>query len=658
MSAKGGNLLVEHIEKIVLGLIGALCLVLIVLYVIMGVTVEYDGRKHSPAEVDKYVVKQSEIIAANLLGQPKPGQEYKSELNDYMQKFDKAVSVNSKLWPVIPYAVGDDDWDGRQYGLPDPPQISKAGVNFIRAAAYVPTEIVSSNTSYSSIDAEPNDIDLVTISAQLDTSTLYESFNNNFMGPTVKPEWRDPCLSGPIFAAVQLQRSTQLPNGSWGKWNGVSRLKIDNQKQLLEIIDRVPSLPRGGMKVRLLQYNNLDVKMNVLQPMPYDIASAEEDWMPPSLYGDFKKRLAEQEADIRREEMQERQSERDEKRESRTKSRERRTKSTGSGNIGGAMSDMMGGGGMMSPTGGGGSSKPRRSDRDRTKRTNDSGRSEDRERRRKEREEEKSLDAIYDQLDEILIDDETELDKLEEPLQFWAHDENIQPGETYKYRIRLGVFNPIADSPKLNSAFIDYKDTVILWSEFMETDPVDIPDRLYFFAKDIREAANTVNVEVFKYAMGYWYRKEFIVECGEVIGKVDEPELNKPKKSDKDDRSSDKDEPEHIPELVDFRTNVMMVDAVPVEDWAGDQNIKHRSYFSMYYSYDGSLIEEMPIRQRFWASDIQRLYNDVRDKARMQRKPFRDRGQGIKGRGPSSVPGDMMDPGSMQGIMQQMMQGM
>ncbi len=166
-----------------------------------------------------------------------------------------------------------------------------------------------------------------------------------------------------------------------------------------------------------------------------------------------------------------------------------------------------------------------------------------------------AMSDIYNGLNSILITLRTDLSKMREPLVFWAHDDTAEPKKTYRYRIRLGVFNPIAGTPVLSAkaetgaqsfdklrmvsgstvlSGSPSKDKVepqdksrvknaILWSEFSSpTQTVEIPGVLYFFAKGIQEAARKVTVQVSKYMMGYWHSEDFLVGQGEVIGKVAE----------------------------------------------------------------------------------------------------------------------------------------
>jgi len=402
---------------------------------------------------------------------------------------------------------------------------------------------------------------------------------------------------------------------------------------MLEVIENVNDLPRGGMRVRLLQYNSFPVMVNLLQPRSYSIASAEEQWFPPSLHKRFVSLLKEQQATERREEMDKAKEERDKELEARRSRREGRTTTRESSSSSSR---------TESPTSmpmGRGADRTERPVRDREER--DRQREELLQRREQEKE---TVDDVYAQLTQLRIRSESQLQESTEPLLFWSYDDTAEPGRTYRYRIRLGVFNPLAGSNKLESGSESYKDKVIIWSNFADAGTVEIPARLCFFAKDIRESTNTVIVEVFRYAMGYWYSKEYVVETGEVIGRIDEPAESK----DSEQEPGLNVRGVLIPEKVDFRTEAMMVDAVATDDWTGGRNLRPRNYFDMYYSYDGSSIESTPIRQRFWSSDMQSLYNDIHSSMRLPKQPPRARESVLEGPGQRSAPSPVVDRGKPQ----------
>ncbi|MBN1796002.1 MAG: hypothetical protein JW804_04955 [Sedimentisphaerales bacterium] len=644
MKIKGGNSLLEHFEKIILAIAAVFFFLLLIFKVITSPNdVEYNGKKYSPGAIDKVIYKKAEDVRIIIESPPKLKELYKPKSKEFIAKFKSPVDVDTSLWPPLPaFSSGKID-RGERYAVPSGPEISDVQVEHIRAVAYIPVEEIDNDTPYQNVETEPNDLDIVTVEARVNIQKLYEAFTENFAGPAVKPEWQDPDLAKPVFAAIQLQRSEQLSNGQWSDWKDVPRIKTDNMSNLLKIIEDVHELPRGGLEVRLLQYRNSAVKANLLQSWAYDIGSAEEDWFPPTLHREFTKRMQEEEAAKRRAEMEERRQEREQELEAARseRSQNRTGENTRSGRtIGGGMGELSSGmgGGRPNSLGGAGGERPARVDR-----------SQELERRRLEREEkkrqrleagqsqqeDKSIDAVYKKFQEILINEDTDLAEMTEPLLFWAHDDTVEVGKTYRYRIRLGVFNPIAGTKKIKSDYESYKNQVILWSNALETEEIEIPKKLYFFAKDIQQAANTVKVEVFRYILGYWYPAEYAVEAGEAIGKIDE--IKKEESDEKSESSSD-NEKILMPEKVDFRTGAIMVDTAEAEDWFGSNILSPRRYFNFYYSYDGSSIEEMPIQQSFWALKTRELHSSISKASKQEKKPLRPRGEGIEGYGPEFQP--------------------
>jgi hypothetical protein len=277
-----------------------------------------------------------------------------------------------------------------------------------------------------------------------------------------------------------------------------------------------------------------------------------------------------------------------------------------------------------------------------------------------------SMYDVYEEFDKIRLNARTYLDKMKEPLVFWAHDDTVEPRNQYRYRIRLGVFNPVAGTDQLSERDISRKNEVVLWSEFSDvTKPVDIPGRMYFFAKHIREPANIVTVQVSKYVLGYWYSEDFKVGPGDVIGSVVETETETDRQrnqrrtefgrgimdprmaSDRammDPRMGSFGQPREksvVPETIDYSTGAVMVDAVAVNDWAGDKNLTTRRYYDMLYSMDGTEIEHMPVRTAYWAKDLQSWYGKISTLENVTKEPFKSFSSGRRTR-PGGRPGDDM----------------
>ena len=639
MNKKGINFFEKHIEKMVLGIAGVVCLWFLVTQVLLSPNyIEYDDEKFGPGEIDNYISEQAEVLEEKLKRKAETKEAYKPQLDSFDALFDSAMKdVDTNLYFPQPIISTRDIRDDRKYNLPEVSNVNDVLVEHIRAVAYIPTELVDAENTYDDVEHEPNDLDFVTVEAKFDVGQLYDSFYESFAGEYVKDEWRDPCLAIPVFAAVELQRQERLGDDIWSEWQEVPRAKIDFRSEMFEIIETVEELPAGGMKVRLLQYNDPQVRVDLLQPQAYQIASANEEWFSPLLHKEYLKVQKALEAQERREirlaEKEEREREREKYRSERSRASETRTRGKGDAGVGGmgGMGGMMGGGGMM----------PQRktpSKRSRSRRTRDSKR--ERSEKEKEAPKTKTVEDVYEELEEILITDESDFSRMDEPLTFWSHDDTVEPGKSYRYRIRLGVFNPIAGTNQLSEQSKPFKDQVVLWGAFSDvTDAVEIPKILYFFPHDIQESSKTVTVKVSRYALGYWYSKDFMVKGGEGIGTVVEYEPSE----------EEEDKGITVPDTIDYSTDITLLDVVPVSDWSGGKKLRSRRYFDMLYSFDGINIEHTPVKVSYWAGDIQAKFNEIRKSEKESKEPLRE--WGGKASRDRAIPGRQGMPGMMPGGM-------
>lgn len=104
-----------------------------------------------------------------------------------------------------------------------------------------------------------------------------------------------------------------------------------------------------------------------------------------------------------------------------------------------------------------------------------------------------------------------------------SHDDSVQPGKTYRYRMRYIMLNPVygqpaaAAEPRIAQQFRWESE----WSGW--TDAVTVPSRVSFFvAAPITTGANTVSFEVFQFVRGRMTSRTFQVQPGDVIG-VNDP---------------------------------------------------------------------------------------------------------------------------------------
>ena len=619
MSKKGGYFFEEHIEKIVLAIVGLVCLWLLITHVLISPNyIEYDNKKFSPGDIDNYISKQAEVLEDRLNRKPEPKTPYKPNIDKFIAKINLAISdIDISLSLPQPNRSLTDVGDDRVYSIPLIGKVSDVAVEHIRAVAYVPIGEIGEESIYGQAEHEPNDIDFVTVEAKFDVAELYNRFYASFAGENLQDEWRDPCLAAPIFAAVQLQRQELLSDSGWSDWQIIPRTKIDHRKKMFKVIEELEELPPGGIKVRLLQFNDPIVTKDLLQPDAYMIASAREEWFPPSLHKEYVEQQREIDAQEKRIAKAAERKEREREREGERSDRRSRTPKT-RGTAGATPPGMSGGpfGGGSSgggPFGGGGPSgrggMPVRKTQPRRSR---SERKIEKERPERSKEISKTTKNIYGEFDKILLTEKTDITKMEEPLVFWAHDDTVEPRKSYRYRMRLGVFNPIAGTDQFIEQDKSLKNKVILWSEFSDaTGTVDIPGTLYFFPREIQEAAKTVTVTACRYVLGYWYCKDFMVKVGETIGNVVGLE------------PLESQEQLTVPEQIDYTTGAVLIDVAQVDDWSGGTNPYKRQYYNMLYSFDGKDIERLPIKTRYWAKALQSKFNEIKRSEKEPKEPLR-----------------------------------
>jgi hypothetical protein len=235
--------------------------------------------------------------------------------------------------------------------------------------------------------------------------------------------------------------------------------------------------------------------------------------------------------------------------------------------------------------------------------------------------------VIYDELKKMLLSNK-EISKLKEPIVFWSHDDTVEPGNTYRYRVRLGVFNPVAGTGQVRAEDADYDSRVILWSKYSDvTEPVHIPQRLYFFPVGVQEASKGVEVQVYKYALGYWYSAQFMVKRGDEIGKGLKTEPSSADKSKARGKEAEKTKEEEknltLPEMVDYTTGAIVMDVIASGVWSGDKALVQGQYYEMLYSYNGDTIERMATKQMFWPEEIRTRYAEIRALEKKPKLAFR-----------------------------------
>lgn len=105
-------------------------------------------------------------------------------------------------------------------------------------------------------------------------------------------------------------------------------------------------------------------------------------------------------------------------------------------------------------------------------------------------------------------------------LNITAHDLTGEPGKTYRYRVRVGMLNPLYHLENLQpEQRAEQYNKLMLYSEPSEwTDAIEIDKPQYFFVARATAQPLAATVEVFRFHDGQWYMNEFSVEPGGLIG--------------------------------------------------------------------------------------------------------------------------------------------
>jgi hypothetical protein len=113
----------------------------------------------------------------------------------------------------------------------------------------------------------------------------------------------------------------------------------------------------------------------------------------------------------------------------------------------------------------------------------------------------------------------------------------------------------------------------------------------------------------------------------------------------------------NVPEIIDYATGAVMVDAVVVNDWIGEPTLRTRNYYDMLYSFDGNNIKHMPVGSTYWESKLQTAFSHIARVQREPQKPFRSFGTTGRRQRPG---GEMMDEYYDEYMMEEMynMEGM
>lgn len=111
-------------------------------------------------------------------------------------------------------------------------------------------------------------------------------------------------------------------------------------------------------------------------------------------------------------------------------------------------------------------------------------------------------------------------DETHKIIDVWAHDPTGQPGQTYRYRLRVRVCNPLYQRANLNKQQkqVYHQALALLSQPSAWSDPIAIEPKLQFFFVKAEDNRNSAQVELYHMFGGKRRLQQFRIGPGEPIG--------------------------------------------------------------------------------------------------------------------------------------------
>ena len=100
----------------------------------------------------------------------------------------------------------------------------------------------------------------------------------------------------------------------------------------------------------------------------------------------------------------------------------------------------------------------------------------------------------------------------------WYHDDTVEAGKTYRYRLRVQLWNRYVGQMRALADPEDAKQAVLRGDWSFPSDPITVTPSEYFFVKGGQESA--ASFEVWTWRKGSWLKRRFDAQVGDVIGEV------------------------------------------------------------------------------------------------------------------------------------------
>jgi hypothetical protein len=620
------NPIEAHMEKIAIGAAGLVFIWVLVTRFILASGIESGGTVQS---VDKAATEAGQRADAQVdsmkqkSGTPRPNPVPPPQDPTEVEPFIVAVNDRIPLGPSNDTKMINREVRAKIENFPKQfvaPQNLAVGIYHTRAAA--PS---ASIVNTGGLEAQDQEVDFVTVEATFPMKQLRSQFQLAFANPKLE---EDPVEHpDPIITAVELQRSQLLPTGSWSAWQKIPRLDIEPGAVSELASEDFAEYSLQKFKTILEVRGEYATQKRVLQPEPYTLVT--EVWLNPS----EKAKVQEQKPDARTPAGAGLANRRVRPAPGAADRGGRRSPAP---RRGGGESNYYGGEEDSSYYGGGEPGYgPSRRDRGRGDYSGGYGPG--------VRPARRATSLENTEAKKYLEEDEVTL---------WAHDGTVVPGVVYRYRIRLGCFNPIAGRDRFLPQDSEYKNKIILWSDYLPNTPTDykyvrVNKRVLFFPKTASAGDKSVaSVEVFRQHEGKWYLRPYSVIPGSMIGGIDPPLVKKSSRTVAPPPAPGRTTPgrrptpgrpipgitgrtstnplaQEEPEEIDFRTGITVIDITPKTDhWysSGSANSLNKLATAdlIYRDVDG-FVKRIPVDSRCWPKELRDELSGIRKKMREPR---------------------------------------
>lgn len=188
----------------------------------------------------------------------------------------------------------------------------------------------------------------------------------------------------------------------------------------------------------------------------------------------------------------------------------------------------------------------------------------------------------------------------------WFHDDSVEPGKTYRYRIRVSIINSFVGRRAALRDPTQAEKSVLVgeWSE--PSDPVVVAPRNVFFVRAKGPGSEpSASVDVFAWHNGNWFKESFNVQIGDAIGEI------------KDVRIGDGEGGRPQREMIDFATGAVVLD-IRVDDPVWMRRAQGKGEFAYGEQRGVTIVYVDPVdgqvKQRFDRLDrLDRRYAELRE---------------------------------------------